>query len=172
MPSLTPIPTTQEVVLQAIVDRLISQVTVGATPLTPSTCFVSIDPEPSVNVSAEVFLTVSPESGTFDPTFDGGADNIVMELAFAVVTIFTKIQMDRNEHAKHFLGDAKRGVFTLKRKVLKALLANHHQLSDPSGNRLLTNQMAPVSSPRPLADGRKVGDVQLVFTTDFLWDLS
>lgn len=172
MPSLTPIPTTQEVVLQAIVDRLIDQVTVGSTLLTPSTCFVSIDPEPAVAVSAEVFLTVSPEEGTFDPSFEGGGDNIVLEQAFAVVTIFSRIAMDRTDHAKQFLGDAKRGVFTLKRKVLKALLGNHHQLVDPSGDRLLCNQMQPVSSPRPLSDRRKVGDVQIVFTTDFLWNLS
>lgn len=161
-----PIPTTQEAVLQAIVDRLREQLD-----LNPSTCFLSIDPEPCANISHNLFLTVSPDGGQFrEGEFAGAGENLVIENTHAVITIFSQIRLDRVEHATSFLTDNARGVLTMKRKVLKALAG--HILVDTDGNALLVDYLEPVSAPRPQSDRAKIGDVQLWFSTNFHWDLS
>lgn len=158
------IPTNHADVLTAVVARLRSELV-----LSESTCFLSNTPEPVETVNHDFFITVSPADGDFDgPTFEGAAENCLIEHAVTSVTIFVRKFMDRAEHVTAMLTDAT-GVLNRKRQVLKALAG--HDLKDSGGHSLLVAFVEPTKPMVPLR-GEKIGDCQLFFATPFQWDLA
>lgn len=159
------VPTTQAAVLQAIVDRL-----KAALSFSDSQCFLSVHAEPNATVDQNLWITVSPEDGQFDQELlDGAGRSGVAEQTWAVLTIFSQVRLDRPEHDVSMLNDTSRGVLSLKHRVINALTQFDPTNSD--GDFILMEPMAPTNSPRPLSDRKKLGDVQLWFSTKFLWDI-
>lgn len=162
------IATNQVDVLAAVVTRLKAAVSELDG---DSLCYVSDYPAPPEQAINDLFATVSPSDGTFDVDLqEGAAANDVREYAGVLVTVFSKMKLDRHGRTDSLLSDATRGLLPLKRKILKALAG--HRLQDGSGNDLTVNYLfaQKASAPRWDADA-KLGVMSLYFSTDFLWDL-
>jgi hypothetical protein len=162
--------TNQATVLQAVVDRLIASV-VTDPKLTDETCFASLFPVPPLLLPSNLFLTVAPIEGQFEPGLhEGGGIYQTSEEAGVVVTVFTRMLLDRGGRSVKVLTESTRGLLVVKRLVLKAL--SGHDLVDPVGNQLLRNLMAPLNcDPPKFLDEDKIGYLSLRFSTDFDWDL-
>lgn len=162
------ISTTQTDVLSAVVTRLRAEVTELAN---ESTCFVSDYPYPPPNVANDLFATVSPVDGRFDEAQQIGAGNeSVIEETGIVVTVFSRVKLDRVGKTEFLLQDATRGLLPLKRKILKALAS--HRLVNDDDEELLVNYMHAMQGSAPRFDpDLKLGVMSLHFKTDFEWDL-
>jgi hypothetical protein len=162
------IPTTQVAVLDAVIQRLIAEIP----SLTPSTCFLSLDPEPTIALSSQVFVTVAPLGGQFDQgVFDGHGAFGILEHSGVLVSAWSSMRLDQNEHAAAVLSDESRGLLVLKQRILKALAG--HDLQDADGNSLLTALMEPRSAQHPqrAAFGERHVGFTLAFATPFDWDI-
>lgn len=161
------IATDQSTVLTAVVTRLIGQVAA----LNAANCYLSCEPDPTVERSHHLFVQVSPGDGRFDDAaHTGGGINQVFEVASVWVTIFVRTQLDQVQRSTKTLQDASRGLLTLKKSILKAL--SGHDLQSAGGDNIVINYMAPMSAARPLRESWEGFAVQaLQFSTDFEWDL-
>jgi hypothetical protein len=162
--------TSQVTVLNAVVDRLISEIPT----LTESTCFLSLEAEPTIEIQSNLFVTVCPIGAGFDnSTFDGMAYDGVLENSGVIVSAWSAMRLDRNEHARAVLTDDSRGLLILKQKILKAL--SGIMLTDPDdGHSLLTALCQPINSnhPQRAPFGEKHVGFSLTFATPFYWDLT
>lgn len=162
----------QITVLQAVADRLIASV--ATTPaLNDSTCFLSLQPLPPVMLPSNLFLTVAPIEGRFDSGLhDGGGIYQTMEEAGVVVTVFSRVHLDRGGRDGKQLSESARGLLTIKRLILKSL--SGHDLLTSGGSTFLRNLMAPMRCDAPgkiQEEGNLIGYLPIYFSTDFDWDL-
>ncbi len=163
--------TNQTLVLQAIVDKLRSDISdlFGG----ESTCFISDVPWPGVEVQDQIFCTVSPANSQFileDPTGAGPAG--VVEMAIFQVSVWSKILLDEIERSAIAMTDNTRGSLTLKQRALKSLAGQ--QLYSNDGEPLLMSYLRPTSAMHP-ASGQGKGDFtsfSLAFQGAYYWDLS
>ena len=160
-------------VLEAVVTRLIDQIS----ELTTKTCFIATEPPDDIppNVRDNLVCVVSPTDSRFDlGVHDGAGADGTFEYAGVMLTIFSSMKLDRVGHDESLLLDVKRGLYVVKKSILKAL--SGHNLLDANDNTLLVNWMAPLSceSPRAARDNKHglTGSFAIVFSTDFDWDLS
>ena len=172
MPANASVTTTQEALLEAIVARLIAQVTA----FTTKTCFITAKPldDPSAAVRSDIFATVSPTDGSFGPEFEGGGDSQVVERAGVIVVVYSAVRLDPTQRDTAVLTHDTLGLLEYKRLVLKAL-AGWIPL-DGSSNPLLIGEMEPLSSGAPASGwtqkNRAWADVSITFGTDFDWDVT
>ena len=162
--------TGQATVLQAVVDRLIAQVTSPV--LTESTCFVCLDPDTEIpQRSSNLYVTVSPMDSQFDqPAIEGGGNVNSIEQSGVTVTMRSAIKLDKAGSASDALMHASRGLLLVKRQVLKALVGQ--QLQDGSGNDLLTSLIAPLNGDRGRYDEENmIFRLSVSFALDYEWDL-
>lgn len=162
------IPTTQDVVLDRVVARLIAQVS----GLNAANCYQTVEPYPSADVGHGTFCHVSPGPGQYgQEALAGGGINTPFENASTWVTVFTRVRLDQPNHAERILKDASRGLLTFKRLILKALVG--HNLLDANGNPLLIDYIYPTQATQPqLNEQDKVAFVSVAFNTNFEWDLT
>ena len=162
------IDTTQVAVLQALVALLRTTLT-----LNDRQCYEA--PEPAVPPTdppgGDYVLTVAPADGRFDEAEQaGGGAAEVREEASVVVTICVHVDLDTADHLTRALYDAKRGLLSIKRLVLKTLAG---QMLTSGTNPLLTDYMAALQSWKPRRDeSREWIMIGVAFSTDFNWDLS
>lgn len=161
--------TTHAEVLMAVRDRLLNVFP----ELNPATCFLSMDPEPDIAVSHNLFLTIAPTGGVFDRDFITGAGKYgCAEESGIIVSVWSTILLDKLQQYEIALTESTRGLLAWKHKILAALTS--HDLANASGDKLLMNYMKPVTSDHPkqamYRDGR-VG-FSLAFETDFVWNLA
>lgn len=167
------LPTNQIDVLDAIVDRLRSQLP----DVTESTCFLTAEPPDEVppNVRSDWFVTVSPGSGLFnDSDFAGGGVQATYEETEVVVGLYSKVKLDRVGHDESALMLAGRGLLALKHEVLKALCG--FRPADDSAREVVGDEVAPrrADVPRTMwSSGRPSGArLLLTFAVNFDWNLS
>lgn len=155
-------PNTQLEVLRAVVELLLDEID----DLTRSTCVVSHYPQIPPGSSNNVFVTVTPMEGSFEPQDHQSA---IIENSGVVVTVWSAIK-GRAGRGEQELMDETRGVLDWKRRILRVL-----SLRDLSveGNTPLAALMFPLSSGRPEVDFDS-GRVSLMmsFSTDIWWDIA
>lgn len=163
------ISTTKDEVLDRVLARLIDQVS----NFNESTCFLSVNAEPVQNTRHNLYAKVSPTAGSFEEgVLIGGGVNTVFYDGGVAVTVFSDIKLDRVDHDSSLMNDESRGLFVLETKILKALAG--YMLTNSDGSDILTAHMFPLNdtSPQRNQDPHKHGDFQLVFSTNFDWDMS
>ena len=161
--------TTQVDVLEAVISRLISQLT----ELKASNCYLSLEPYPDERITHPLCCIVSPMGGVYDATvFEGAGSNSLIENSGVIVSVWSNLKLDQSGHAERVLNDAARGLIVLKRKILMALTG--HDLLDSDGNQILVALMAPRQAEHPQKGVMKdnLTGFSLMFSTDFEWDLS
>lgn len=138
---------------------------------TPEACYVSDYPQPPANVSGNLFCQVSATDGEFPEDLQAGAgENNLQEYAGVVVTVWSKIKLDRTGKTEALVLDPNRGMLAIKKKILTALKPQN--LVDPDGYWLLTNFLMPRSCSAPRYDEKfDGGTMALHFSTDFAWSL-
>ncbi len=159
--------TDQIAILTAVRDRLIEGM-----PLTQSACFVSLYPIPPKYPPGDFFITVAPAGGKFDESIhEGGGERTTAEMASVVVTLFTRLALDRDGRDGVTLLDEVRGILSHKKRVLRLL--SGHDLTF-NGDQILMNLMCPLEAeaPEALEAERKLSFLKLHFSTDFMWDLT
>lgn len=163
--------TTQTIVLQAVVDRLISKVS----QFTEENCFLTTTPpeDPPENITTNVFCTVSPTNSQFDQgVHEGAGVDCTIEEAGVQIVIFNSEKLDRHGRDTVMLTEDARGLLVMKREILRYL--SGHDLEDQNNNQILVSRMAPLRSdnPKSARDNKtRVGDLSILFSTDFQWDL-
>lgn len=161
--------TDQGDILAAIRDKLITDIA----DFNDSTCFLTLKPVPPLIGSAgNLFCTVCPDNSSFNEgVFEGAGEAFLEENGGAIVSVFSRIRLDRNQRATEALTNAARGLLNVyKKAVLKALAGQ--QLTDADGNEILDNLLMPSGFTTPQLAEEDVIGFSLHFHTDFDWNLS
>ena len=155
-------PNTQLEVLSAVVEALLDEID----DLTRSTCVVSHYPQVPPGSSSNVFVTVTPMEGSFEPQDHHSA---IIENAGVVVTVWSAIK-GRAGRGEQELMDETRGVLDWKRRILRVLCGRDLSVE---GSNPLASLMFPLNSGRPEVDFDS-GRVSLMmsFSTDIWWDIT
>lgn len=170
--SATVCPTDQITVLQAVVAKLRTDL---ADLVTDSTCFASDTPWPGVEIHDNLFVTVAPRDGQFDSDHPIGAGaKGIIEHTTIQVTAWSRLQLDRLEHAIHAFCDPDRGLLRIKQRILTSL-AGQQLYADPPENTvpLLVEWLRPTQAQHPPlrhADD-DFSSFSLSFEAPFYWDL-
>ena len=160
---------TQSVAMESIVAILQT-----ALNLNDSQCFEveAEDVEPDIPVGGKFWLTVAGDEGRF-PQEEQAAGNITESGGF-IVTIWTRIQLDRTGHAKILLHDTQRGILEIKRQVLAALVGQ-----DPvtdQGFTFVRQQIFAIRATKPSTwkdkGGLGIAKMQIAFGLEFDWGLT
>lgn len=162
------ISTDQSTILEAVVSRI----TATVDQFTASTCVISEQTEPVSAYEGNLLCCVSPMAGSFPEewTAGGGAEQC-FESSGVIVSVWSRIKLDRVNRTKSALLNEDRGLLPVKKAVLKSLCG--HDLLDIHGNQLLASLMAPINSQhqRRSGEGKFIG-FSISFSTDFLWNLT
>ncbi len=166
-------PTDQATLLQAVVQKLRTEIAQFAT---ETTCFVSDEPWPSVSVNDNLFCTVCPLSDTFDPNTPVGAGEFgIVEVSEFQVSVWSRIETDQLERATLAFLDDERGLLILKKAVLKCL-AGQQLFSDYPTDTLplLIEYCRPTSAKHPPSRQHTddFSSFGIVFEAPFYWDLT
>lgn len=157
-------------VLQSILARL--QMSLG---LNDRQCYLVARPQdvPSLPIGGDYFATVATGDGTF-PDGEQCPPNC-MEETEVTVSIYTRIKTDSTGHDGYLLIDDARGLISIKKKVLKALVGQ--DLADADGAKFLRQFMHArrATAPELVAVGKSdipCGRLQITFGVSFDWDLT
>lgn len=166
------IPTTENLILESVRDRLIDQVD----GFNQATVLVTDIPWPGDQWANSRILTVSPRDGIFDPAnFYGGGYHVVTETAGFLVSYYSQEMAEAPN--KIDLAMYKRpdgGWCEVKRQILRALLVDW----EPSynGNNLLRDMLSPAGSVSPRAFAvesvGRVVEAGVQFNIVWDWDLT
>jgi len=163
---------TQATVLQRIVERLRSQLS-----LPEQRCYETLDADSPLVVppGGEFFLTISPGQGRFVEG-EQAIGNVTEEWT-VIVAAFIRIHLDEAGRDLEVLLQTGRGMFPIKRRILAALVG--HDLTDDNGETFLRNLLyvIAVAAPRVIEGGRTSGPLSLYQMTleigvDFDWELT
>lgn len=159
-------------ILQAYVDRLISQIE----DYSPSTCFVSDTPNPIVIPPADRFCVVSAGDGTFPEAMTASAgENQLTEEGTVDITPYQQYAIDETGRLQAAMLDPSRGMMVRsKKEILRALLKDAWEPSF-KGDMLCRDlpMIQRCSAPRLLESegGLKYLYFTATFQTVFDWDL-
>lgn len=161
------IATDQITVLNAVVCRLIETVSV----LTDKTCRVGLeDEELAEGVRDYLTAIVSPAEGRFlQPEQSGGGGNVLIEESTLLVTLHSRMKRDRSGTSEAVLSDSSSGLLYWKQKVLKSLVG---WMATDGDNFLLTDYMYALNAGNPRHYRNDYATLKLVFSANFLWDLT
>lgn len=162
--------TDQRTILAAILSRIR-----GVDGFSEQNCVLTVEQNsdggvhPATNLNHDVFCTVKVLASFGDEgAFEGGGENVVVERAGIMVTIFSRMKLDRNDTVERMLLDPSRGLLEMKRRVLKALCGYDIPVKT---NEASTGLVEPITCSSPTHDGER-GSISLTFSTDFEWDLT
>lgn len=160
----------QDRAFDAIMDRIKAEIDEFSK---PNLCFLVADPDQfTPSERQNLCLTVAPHAGEYDQgVFDGGGDDGVLERSGFTVTVWSTIKMDRPDEQTQAMRDAKRGLFPLKKKILKAL-SGYMPADTSSGAPLLTDYIAPVSAGFPQVARKGCITMSISFSLNWAWDLT
>jgi len=140
-------------------------------------CYETLDPySPTIPKGGDYWVTVAPGEGQYDVEHQiGGGEDQLTEESVVTVTAYTRIKLDSTDHDENLLRDARRGVFVLKHKILKALVgADIPKGSDTFLRQLLYARHA--HAPQILEGSKdnrlRLACISIDFGVDFDWDLT
>jgi len=156
-----------------VVDRLVAHLreTLG---LNDRQCYETVELEVPglMPKGGEYIVTVALGDGVFDVEHqEGGGANQLTEQVTIEVTVYTRIKLDPVDHHGYLLGDDRRGLLELKRKILQALVGI--DLEDAAGDTFLRQFLYAKAAAAPVYDPEKgIGWVSIYFGVDYDWNLS
>ncbi len=161
---------TQDVVLKALTSHLRD-----ALKLNERNCYETFDPlSPAIPKGGDYFVTVSSGDGVF-PEGEQDAGNLTEEW-IVIVTAYSRIRLDSPDHDERLLHDPRRGMFELKRKILKALVGEDVLYQ---GNTFLRNLLYVKRAPRPQvvqipgsSGNSGLALISLEFGVDWDWNIT
>lgn len=169
-------PTNQIKILEMVKSVLITEL--ADSDFTDKTVFLTLDPDPEASTRDNVFMTISPNDGQFDQgELEGGGQEMCLENSAVIIAVYSKKQLDRIGEHEHILlgegdGTKTRSILDLKRRILQ--IFTNRMLEDSADDTpILVNHMQPVHATRPQVNRQmNKADLGLIFSTDFVWDLT
>ncbi len=161
----------QSIVLERVVAQLRSALNLGERQV-----YETLDQNylPRIPKGGDFFLAISAGPGTF-PEGEQIPENITEDWS-VFVTGYTRIQLDSTDHAEKILRDTSRGLLTIKRKILAALVGQ--DLTTEEGDTFLRQTLFAKSCTQPEVkeppDSKltmQFGIITLEFGVSFDWDL-
>ena len=165
---MTRVDTTQDVVTDRLIVRLRDQLSLKETH-----CYETDEPEKvTIPPGGDYWVTVFVGPGSFDvPMQIGGGANQCVEMMPVTISAYSRIRLDPTERANRQLHEAARGLYPLKKKLLKALVG--HDLLDEDGNTFLRQLIYALRSSLPEVDNQAGwGRISVEFGLEWDWDLS
>ncbi len=143
--------------------------------LSDDTCFWWIDngdpPPPSADTN--LFLTLTPDGGTFDPgMLQGGGVHQVTVSHTLVVTVHCTNRLDAGGRSDYFL-TSESGMGQMMARVIAILTDADPTTDETTGNTFVRELIRPIgfSKPERIAEDR-YGSVAIHFEVGFDWDVS
>jgi len=165
---MTRVDTTQDVVATAFLAHLTT-----ALGLDETHCYETDEPDKvTIPRSGDYWATVYVGPGTFDVPFQvGGGANQCMETIPVTVTAYSRIRLDPSGRAQRQLHEVARGLYPLKRKLLKAMVGI--DLTDEDDSTFLRQCIYALRSSLPeVNDKEGWGRISVEFGVAWDWDLS
>lgn len=163
------IDTTPEIIIEAMLTRLRTVLR-----LDPSRCYYTADSLRYAQIpkGGDFWIEVSDGGGQFDPAQQiGGGDDMCTESCLVMVTGYSRVLLDAGSRMDRRSTDPRRGLFGLKRRILKALV--EHDLLDEDGNTFLREPLHAVrATPLDWSKEKNIGSVSVGFHVEFDWDLA
>jgi len=161
---------TQDVVLQRFVERLR-----GELGLENRQCFETADAltPPRIPIGGDFYVVVSGGDDTFE-TGEQASPNVTV-FWDVYVTFYNRIGTDQTDHAEELMRNIKRGLLSIKRKVLVALIG--HDLTTTDDETTFLRQLLYAkhcTRANVLEDtqgGGMIAMMTLTFGVDFDWDI-
>jgi hypothetical protein len=156
-----------------VLGAFVSLILTALPQLNSTTCFQTLLPQAApIPPSGNYWITVSGSDSVFDEEMqDDGGDSQVMEDEEIIVTIFTRIRLDKVGYDASLLADATRGVKVIKKSILNALV--NKDPTDGGGNTFLRDTIKVVRAGRPDHDANKgVAWMSITFRAKWDWNLS
>lgn len=149
--------------------------------LNDSNCYPVARPQdvPKLPAGGDYWLTVAPGGGTFEPEEQVPATETlpgnVTEESEVTVTAYSRLKTDRTNSDHDLLLEDARGLLSIKRKVLGALVGQ--DVTDADGNTFLRQLLFAKTATAPdLANLAGVeaafGRIAITFGLVYDWDLS
>lgn len=169
--------TTQDKILQSIVDRLIAEID----ELTSDSCWLSDQAIPISMPAGRFAVTVSPGAGNFPQEFfSGGGAQTLTEECQVVITPLVVSPSDRPRRKWRKITGGETGnefpsLLYFKHAILKAVLADPEWEPRDGDIPLLRDMLSPVScsDARDVSVGETLASaMQIRFATVFDWDLT
>lgn len=152
-------------IYQPIRKRLIDQIDY----YNESTCFWSLEPAPTVNVTHRKYCTLWVADGTFDEEAGvGGGAHVCLERTVIRVTAFCRLKLDRQSQIDWLLFDQD-GLLAQKKRILRALVEYDVPVKTDVGS---INLIAPINASEPHFLVEDLYSISIAFGVDFEWDLT
>lgn len=161
------IATTPEVILKAVVDRLIAQVPDATEANTyVSTVSRELPPNPGTTMFE---CSWAHNFASWDPEFTGAGNEGLHTVMTLMVTISTTLQLDEVGHDLQYLSHQQFGVCPLITRVLGAL--SNFDPTNEDDELILAQPMRLTQGQIPPKDDRRRGYVTVMLECEFDWDL-
>lgn len=158
----------QSIVLERVIAQLRSALNLNERQVYDT---ISADYLPRLPIGGDFFIAVSPLDGAFSEE-EQTPGNVTEDWGVAV-TAYTRIKLDSTDRDEKMLRDAGRGLFTIKRKILAALVGQ--DLMTEEGDTFLRQTLHAKSCSRPEAKEMPnkipIGVITVEFGVNFDWDL-
>lgn len=147
----------------------------AALDLNERNCYETFDPmSPAIPKGGDYFVTIAPGDGAFAQG-EQDANNLTEEW-IVLVTAYSRVKLDSPDHDERMLHEPRRGLFELKRKILKALVGEDPEYK---GNTFLRNLLYVTRAPRPQvlqipggSSNSGLAVISLEFGIDWDWDIT
>jgi hypothetical protein len=157
-----------------VLERVVAQLR-SALNLNDRQVYETLSPDflPKIPGGGEFFIAVSPLPGDF---IDGEQiENNITEEWGVAVTAYTRVFLDSTDRDEKMLRDTNRGLFAIKKKILRALVGQDLQTDE--GDTFLRQLLYARTCRQPDAaetPERKIpiGRITLEFGVDFDWELT
>ncbi len=140
--------------------------------LNDRTCYQTIEPmaPPNMPVGAPWWVSVSPGDSSFDEALQAGGGQMQLSESMGItVTGYTRIRLDSTDHDEKLFGNAVRGLFVTKQKILQAVA--QVDISAEVGE-FLRSYVIATGADRPGYDADKsTGWQSINFRLEWDWDL-
>lgn len=164
--------TTQILILEAIVDRLIDQIPA----YNDQNCWVSDSPVPLSHPGGDELCTVSFGDGSFPHEFfTGGGQDTLVEMGSIIIAPTVPMRGDRlRRRMRRIAEDDGKSLLDRKQQILRALFFDHWE--PVFGEQpLLRDMPAPTRCTAPgevmIGEARML-QIQITIDTTFDWDLA
>jgi len=155
-------------VLASVVTQLKSALSLG-----DNQCYETVEPlaPPVIPTGGDYFVTVALGSSSFSEGEQVSGN--ITEDATLTVTAYSRIRLDQSKSDKYLFRDTTRGLLTLKKNILKALVGQDLQDASVPAEEFLRELLRATTATAPNYDyDKQIGWISIDFALSWDWDIT